>query len=340
MVYHYLGVAYFRQEKPAEAMKFFKLAVAKKEDQYVTYSYLEQIAQKEKKFALAREYLALYNKHKKNKSAYFQEMLQGATQTIKQKDYNRCISQCNEIILQFPRSAQAYTLRGQARLQRMFERSAPLSNKAPAALWARRQAFSIRLLRIGLDFAHGAQIQPENLQVFLGQYGQVIKSYYRLLSEKEIHRLLISPLNDFPMEAEVYFLKGVFYFLLLEMGLAPSFRISHAIQSLREALKIKRSFAAAWSVLGYFYLYRNRMARAKEALERATKLSPKLGVNHYFMACYYGRKKEIPQAISHLHQALDHGFQHHERIQSHPFLEAVREAKDWKVLETRWKNKD
>lgn len=335
-LYYYMGRAFLEEKKWGPARIAFLKAVKMEEDHFMSYGYLARIAEKENRKDLAKKYMEKFNQYRSRAVRELAQVFQMAAGDLNREDFARCIERCTAIIEKYPRSARAYIMRGQARLFQIFRRAPSLSQRAPEALWARRQDFVRVILQIGLDFARAVEIQPRRMHVFLGHYGQVVKSLFHLLPRREGLRLVQGLLEDFPSGAEVYFIRGMIYFFLHEMGLVRPSELVAGAGHLREALKIKPGFAAARSVLGYFYLVRDREKEAVEAFEKVAQKAPALSVNYYFMACLYSRQKKIATAIAQLHRALDYKFSHYERLLTQPMLEAVRNSPDWKVIRRRW----
>jgi tetratricopeptide (TPR) repeat protein len=82
---------------------------------------------------------------------------------------------------------------------------------------------------------------------------------------------------------------------------------------LERAVELDPAFAAAWAALGHAHLqlhnrfdYRpERMAQAREAIERAQRLDPKLAEVHVALAYYFGQGLgEWPRAVEQLAHAL------------------------------------
>lgn len=332
-----LGLAYWNQKKFSEAKSHFKKIIEKGKGSslYEIYRYLSLIAKEEGNQPLSDQFKKLYKKNFERDQLLFQNFYQRALDQYKKREYAVAFASAIQILNNYPRSHEAYILRGKARLKMAMEEKISLGNP-PSSLQSRRGKLLRQILQIGLDFACGTEIHPENFSLFLKSlYQEQVQLFYHLFSRKEILAYFIKPLDSFPEEGEVYFLKGLFFFYMIEMGVGEREDLLEALTAVDKALKIKPQFAAAWSLRCYLYLLAGDFKKSQFCLDRARSLAPTMAESYYFGACLQAQQGKEAEGISLLLQALDQGFSAQEKILHHPYLRTLKKNPDWRVIRKR-----
>ncbi|MFP4475998.1 MAG: tetratricopeptide repeat protein [Desulfatibacillaceae bacterium] len=124
---------------------------------------------------------------------------------------------------------------------------------------------------------------------------------------------------------------GMLYYVLGDLYRKEG-KPARAVEAYEEASSLSPELFAAHNDLGYMYVQARRFDEARKALEKALSLEPESVEVHYNVACLFALSGEPDRAVSWLEKTVALGFDKPRHLAGDPDLAALRGRPDFEAL--------